>query len=95
MQAGRLLTWESREGAAITAHGYTVTPVAQALRLQTPFGGLVWNRPVAVLVEEGGAVTRQPIVDVTRLALWAMAGGTLLALMIAGLLGHGRHSTEE
>lgn len=95
MQLGNILSWETREGPAINAHGRTVTPVAQALHLHTPFGGLVWNRPVAVLVHEGGMVTRQPIVDVTRIALWAMAGGAALALMITGLLGRGSRATGE
>ncbi len=95
MQFGNILSWETKEGPAITAHGRTVTPVAQALRLQTPFGGLVWNRPVAVLVDEGGTVTRQPIVDVTRIALWALAGGAALALMINGLLDRSSRAAEE
>ena len=95
MQAGKILSWETKEGPAITAHGYTVTPVAQALHLHTRFGGLVWNRPVAVLIDEGGSVTRLPIVDVTRVALWAMAGGAGLTLMITRLLSLSRSTTEE
>lgn len=95
MPLGNILSWETREGPAVTAHGRTVTLVAQALHLRTPFGGLVWNRPVAVLVNEGGAVTRQPIVDVTRLALWAMAGGAALAMVMTGLLRRRSGSQEE
>lgn len=95
MPLGNILSWETREGPAVTAHGRTVTLVAQALHLHTPFGGLVWNRPVAVLVNEGGAVTRQPIVDVTRLALWAMAGGAALAMVMTGLLRRRSGSQEE
>lgn len=95
MQLGNVLSWETREGPVVTAHGRTVTLVAQALHLRTPFGGLVWNRPAAVLVDEGGSVTRQPIVDITRLALWAMGGGALLALLMSGLLRRRSGSAEE
>jgi hypothetical protein len=95
MQLGNVLSLETREGPAITAHGRTVTLVAQALRLSTPYGGLVWNRPVAVLVDQGGVVTRQPIVDVTRIAVWAMAGGAFLSMVITGLLRRRSSSSED
>jgi hypothetical protein len=57
---------ETVAGHPVAANGVTVTPVTQTLALRTPFGGLVWNRPVAVLVERGGQVKRIRIVDVTR-----------------------------
>lgn len=57
---------ETIAGHPVAANGATVTPVARTLALRTPFGGLVWNRPVAVLVERGGQVKRIRIVDVTR-----------------------------
>ncbi len=44
-----------------------VTPQAQALTVRLPFGGFVWNRPVAVLVERDDGTQRIPIVNVTRL----------------------------
>jgi hypothetical protein len=95
MQIANVLSWETKQGPTITAHGRTVTLAAQALCLRTPFGGFVWNRPVAVEVDEGGLVTRQPIVDVTRMALWAIAGGTLLVTLITGLLRRRSSSAEE
>ena len=95
MQLGNVLSWETREGPVITAHGRTVTLEAQALRLETPFGGFVWNRPVAVQVDENGSLTRLPIVDVTRMALWAISGGTLLVMLITGLLRRRSSSAEE
>jgi hypothetical protein len=45
-----------------------ITPQAQAFSLRVPFGGLVWNRPTAVLVERDDGTQRIPIVDVTRVA---------------------------
>lgn len=58
----------------ITAGGITVTPQSLALIIALPFGGFVWNQPIAVLVERDGEIKRIPVVDVTRLALMGMAG---------------------
>ncbi|MDT8304835.1 MAG: hypothetical protein RRC07_02770 [Anaerolineae bacterium] len=86
MQLREVLSWQTTEGRPLTLHGRTITPISQALRVSTPVGGFVWNRPVAVLVAEGDVVTRQPIVDVTRFALWAMGGGAVLSIVIAALV---------
>ncbi len=51
----------------------TVTPEAQALVLRLPFMGFVWNRPVAVVVEQDGRRERYAILDVTRVVVLAMA----------------------
>jgi hypothetical protein len=85
MQIRDLISWETSEGPVLQLGDRTVTPVAQALRLRTPLGGLVWNRPVAVVVAEGDDITRHPIVDVTRIALWAMAGASILSVIIVAL----------
>lgn len=86
MQIRDMISWETREGPVLQLGDRTVTPVAQALRLRAPFGGFVWSRPVAVVVTEGGDVTRYPIVDVTRVALWAMAGASILTMIIVALM---------
>lgn len=49
---------------------------SRAWRARLPSGGLVWNRPTAVIVWQDGVERRLPIVDVTRrrqLALLAAA----------------------
>jgi hypothetical protein len=54
----------------------TLTPQSQAVVLRWPNGGFIWNRPVAVTVEQGGEVRSVPILDITRLiqvSLWALA----------------------
>jgi hypothetical protein len=71
---------------AVTVHGVTVTPRSRALVVRGPNGGLVWNRPTAVLVERDGQTRRVPIVDVTRL-LQAGLLGAVLVTAGAGLLG--------
>lgn len=54
-------------GSPLSVGDVTVTPQSQALTIRWPSGGLVWNRPVAILVErEGQQTERIPIVDVTR-----------------------------
>jgi hypothetical protein len=43
--------------------------VARVLLVRLPFAAIVWNRPVAVVVERDGVSIRQPIHDFSR---WAM-----------------------
>jgi hypothetical protein len=61
---------------------------SQAISLITPFGGFVWNRPTAVLVEEDGTTDEVPIIDPTRYALIGIGVmgvvGTILAKLIVG-----------
>jgi hypothetical protein len=71
---------------AVTVHGVTVTPRSRALVVRGPRGGLVWNRPTAVLVERDGKSCRVPIVDVTRI-LQAGLLGAVLVTTGASLLG--------
>jgi len=52
-----------------------------ALRVQ---GGLIWNRPVAVVVRSlAGQETTIPIVDVTRIVMLALTGLGLATLLVA------------
>lgn len=82
-------------GSPIIAGDATVTPQAQVLSIKGWNGGFVWNRPVAVLVERGGEVTRYPIVNVTRYAqLGLIAVGVVLGWLFVALKlgrGSGRH----
>lgn len=72
-------------GDPITIGDVTITPQSQALTIRWPRGGWVWNRPVGVLVERDGQTERIPIVDVTRVAQWAMLGvSALCSIAIVG-----------
>jgi hypothetical protein len=51
-----------------------ITPQAQAFSVRLPFGGFVWNHPIAVLVERDDLTQRIPIVDVTRVAQIVLFG---------------------
>jgi hypothetical protein len=64
-------------GDPVKVGDVTVTPQSQALIVRWPWGGFVWNRPVAVTVERDGRRERLPVPDVTR---WAQVG-----ILVAGL----------
>lgn len=69
----KIWQWEIRNGQPVTVGEVTVTPQAQVLAIRLPFGGFVWNRPAAVLVEENARIQRLPIPDVTRMMVLAVA----------------------
>ncbi len=66
---------------------FEVTPQAQALILRWPHGGLVWNRPMAILVKNHEQAdlppTRVPIVDVTRIAQGILLGLSVIFTVIS------------
>jgi hypothetical protein len=74
MVGTRMFQRRTLSGEPVVVGGMTVTPQSQAVALRWPGGGWVWNRPVAVLVEQDGVTRRIPIVDVTRLAQLAFLG---------------------
>lgn len=63
-----------------------ITPQAQAFSVRFSFGGFVWNRPTAVLVERDDVTQRIPIVDVTRVAQIVLFGLVLTFSVIIPLL---------
>ena len=91
-----MVTWKpfielkTSTGRPISRGKVTITPQAQALTVRIPYGGFVWNRPVAVLVQRDGRSQRFPIFDVTRFAVVAMAGSGMaltLGAVLVGILG--------
>jgi hypothetical protein len=92
MRPGIDITW-AREGSAapVTVGEVTVTPRARALLVRLPWGGFVWNRPTAVMVERGGQVRRIPVVDVTRILQLGLLGlGVAIAVAIPSTSHGGR-----
>ena len=60
----------------ISGNDISVTPESQALSVRWSNGGFVWNRPLAIFVEQDGKVERVPIIDVTRIlqiVLWGIS----------------------
>jgi hypothetical protein len=79
---------ETLTGEPVNAKGAQVRVRSQVVQLRFPFihGGLIWNRPVAVLVRTAdGQGQILPIPDVTRTAVlillaFSLAGTFLLML---------------
>lgn len=90
----KIIRWETKTGDRLTIGALTVTPQSQALILRWPNGGWVWNRPVAVLVEQGRQVKRIPLVDVTRLAQLGLLGLSLV-FMIGIFILSSRHKEKS
>jgi hypothetical protein len=81
-------------GDPVKAGDIIVTPQSEAISLRWPYGGLVWNRPVAVLVEKGAQTERIPIVDVTRVVQVELLGLSVI-LSIITLMMTIRHKRES
>lgn len=70
--------------AVVTAAGEVVqiTPESLVLLIYARFWGFVWNWPLALSVDRRGMVERRRVVDVTRLALWALGLSTALLSVV-------------
>jgi hypothetical protein len=74
------------QGTAVQTPHHTLIPESQALIIKFPYGGFVWQRPTAVLVQQGEHTQRHPITDITRLATWSvLAASLLLSLLLRAL----------
>ena len=73
MQLKDFVQVQSVAGQPVTHGGITVTPQAQTIRINGFNGRWFWVRPTSVLVEQDGSQERIPIVDVTIVALMAIA----------------------
>jgi hypothetical protein len=75
------VSYETRNGDPIHAGEITVTPHNGVLTVRWPNGAWIWNRPLAITVEEGSFVHRQPVVDITRQSQWILLGLALLFIL--------------
>jgi hypothetical protein len=84
--------WRVTTGTPVIRGDVTITPEAHALTIRLPTGGMVWNRPSAVLIEQGDRVARLPIIDITRLAQVALLSLSLcfIAVALIGFSGQRR-----
>ena len=81
----KLVHYRAYAGQPVEIGDFVVTPISRALIIALPFYNLVWNRPVAVIVEQGDSRKKLPIVDVTLMVQIAMLA-TGLATAILTLL---------
>lgn len=80
-----MIRWQTFSGLTFNAGHFRVTPLSRVLTIRFPYGAIVWNQPLAVLVERNGQEERIPIVDVTRIAIVALLG-VGLGLSVASLV---------
>ena len=72
MRLGNNLLWEKISGEPMMIQDARITPQARVLRVQSRFGGLVWNRPVSVVVERAGKRETIAVPDVTLITTIAL-----------------------
>jgi hypothetical protein len=82
----RIVQWQTVSGCPVTVDDVRLTPQSQSLTLCWPYGGWVWNRPVAILVERAGQTERIPIVDVTRTVQLGLLSCSLVFGMVTVVL---------
>ena len=87
--ANKNFVQKTRAGEPVEANDLTIYPVARSFRVNIPgaHGGIIWNRPVAVIVEDS-AGNRQvlPVVDRTRQIQMAIFGAGLLGTLLTWLI---------
>jgi hypothetical protein len=94
-QLSDFIRLENTSAEPIVVGDTRVTPQAQAFSLRFPFGGIVWNRPTAVLVERDDLTQRIPIVDVTRVVQIALFGLVLTFSIIITMLAARQRRTHH
>ncbi len=90
-----MLTIETQIGDEVVAGELRLAPVARSLRLMLRKVGLVWNRPVGVVVRDAaGDETLVRIRDLTRrVQLALLAAGVLGSAVLWRRLHHRREET--
>lgn len=77
------IQYKSISGEPIYSGNSVITPVTKVFALRVPYLDIIWNRPHEVHVQQGEQVTTIPIVNVTRLAQFAIYGfGASIAVML-------------
>jgi hypothetical protein len=84
---------EIRTGETQHVGDYEITPQTRVfmVKLRGQHGGLIWNRPKAVIVRTSdGEESTLPVQDVTRNIIWGMLAGALLGAMLIGMMNHNK-----
>jgi hypothetical protein len=86
---GDLIRIETHPGQPVTAHGVRLLPFAKRLIVRLPVFnlGLVWNRPVSILVTRSdGQEQVLPVRDPTRQIVWSLYGAIVMMVLLIGLI---------
>lgn len=82
-----LVQLETHWGKPIQSNGRKIIVQSQAFQINFPFGGLVWNRPVSVLVLSDDAPDQVlPVRDVTRLVQVLLFVNAVVSAGIASII---------
>ena len=81
-----IVSQQTLTGEKTTIGQISVTPQSQVLLIRWPYGGLIWNRPQAILVEQDGQMERIRIMNMTRMSQLGLLGLTLIFCMIILLM---------
>lgn len=84
---------ETKPGKPITIGKTRIVPYSKTLRVTFPQnnGGLIWNRPVSVLVTDAeGEETVIPVPDITRRTQIAIIASGFLTVLLVWLMTRGR-----
>jgi hypothetical protein len=76
------ITLVSSDGPPTRVGEFTLTPMSQAVIFRLPFGGVLWNRPSTVVVEQASVSQHIPVVDITRLIQLSLLGLTATIFLI-------------
>jgi hypothetical protein len=80
---------ETKTGNSRQVGDYNLTPLTQVLKVQSPghHARFIWNRPKAIVVKTpDGQEQVLPVIDVTRIVIWAMLAGGLLGAIAVSIL---------
>jgi hypothetical protein len=83
--ANKIFIQQTNAGEPIEVNDLTLYPVARSYRINFPkvHGGILWNRPLAVMVEDSvGNRQVLPVVDLTRLLQIAIFGAGFIISML-------------
>jgi hypothetical protein len=87
-----------RTGETQQVGDYEITPQTNVFtaKLRGHHGGLIWNRPRAVIVRTmDGEESILPVQDVTRNIIWGMLAGALAGAMLIGMMNHNKGPESE
>jgi len=77
---------KTAQGTAVHTPHHTLIPESQALTIRFPYGGIVWQRPTAVLIQENNQLRRYPITDITRIVIWSLLSFSLLSPLLLRII---------
>lgn len=87
--ANKYFVQQTSAGDPITVNDYKVYPIARSYRLNIPGinGGIIWNRPHAVIVEDSGGNRRViPVADPTRRLQITIIAAALIGSLLTWLI---------